>query len=68
MADVAIDGNTITVPMASGNVMKLPLDSILDNKAYEYADDKINVTEELNRNGIWKSLDYENQKHKKDDM
>ena len=60
--DVAIDGNIITVPMASGNVMRLPLDAFTDTDKYDNDyDDKINVTEEMNKSGIWQSLEYENK-------
>ncbi len=39
--------SSIEVPMANGNVMKIP---ITDN-----AD--INISEEMNKSGVWKSLE-----------
>jgi hypothetical protein len=38
-----------TIPLANGNVMKIPLSSV-------------NITEEVNKTGIWKSVNNENAK------
>ena len=40
--------SSIEVPMANGNVMKIPLGN--DNN-------DINISEEVNRSGVWKSLE-----------
>ena len=36
----------IEVPMANGNVIKIPV-----------ADSDINISEEMNKSGLWKSVD-----------
>ena len=47
--------------MASGNVMKLPLDGIVGTPSHYQMDD-INVSEELAKSGIWKTLQsHENE-------
>ncbi len=38
--------SSIEVPMANGNVMKIPI-----------ADSDINISEEMNKSGVWKSLE-----------
>ena len=38
--------SSIEVPMANGNVMKIPCE-----------DNNINISEEMNRSGVWKSLE-----------
>ena len=41
----------IELPMANGNVMKIPMSSS-SNDDYD-----INISEEMNKSGVWKSLD-----------
>jgi hypothetical protein len=39
------------IPMASGNIMKVPLAAVQEE------DDPINITTELTRSGMWKHID-----------
>jgi len=41
----------IEVPMANGNVIKIPCNN----------DSDINISEEMNRSGVWKSLEGASQ-------
>ncbi len=45
--------SSIEVPMANGNIMKIPIGK-------EDKNSDINISEELNRSGIWKSVDVSN--------
>ncbi|KAJ8686552.1 hypothetical protein QAD02_022346, partial [Eretmocerus hayati] len=49
--DFAPSGN-LQIPLANGNIMKIPLTSI-------------NISEEVNKTGIWKQVNEENNKNKK---
>ena len=43
--------SSIEVPMANGNVMKIPMDG------QQSFNSDINISEEMNRSGVWKSLE-----------
>ena len=47
--------SSIEVPMANGNVMKIPIG---ENEGNNSSD--INISEEMNRSGVWKSLEGSN--------
>lgn len=46
--------SSIEVPMANGNVMKIPIGDQASNSS------DINISEEMNRSGVWKSLEGSN--------
>ncbi|XP_043192271.1 electrogenic sodium bicarbonate cotransporter 1-like isoform X14 [Amphibalanus amphitrite] len=48
------ESGNLEIPLASGNVMRIPLDSC-------------NISEELNRSGVWKGINKENQQGRRDD-
>jgi len=48
------ESGNLTIPLASGNVMRIPIESV-------------NISEELNRSGIWQGINKENKQAKKPD-
>ena len=46
--------SSVEVPMANGNVIRIPIDS---EPAKSTNDSDINISEEMNRSGVWKSLE-----------
>jgi sodium bicarbonate transporter 10 len=44
-----VESGNLAIPLANGNVMKIPLSSV-------------NITEEVNRTGIWKTVNNVNAK------
>ena len=47
--------SSIEVPMANGNIMKIPVPC---------EDNDINISEEMNRSGVWKSMEAGNAQEK----
>lgn len=43
------ESGNLAIPLANGNVMKIPLSSV-------------NITEEVNKTGMWKTVNNENAK------
>lgn len=48
--DFAPTSGNLQIPLVNGNIMKIPLSSI-------------NISEEVNKTGIWKQVNYENGKN-----
>lgn len=48
------ESGNLEIPLASGNVMRIPLDSC-------------NISEELNRSGVWQGINKDNKQGRRDD-